>query len=82
LSPFAGTGFDRPLKPLNSRQEQCLRQYRPGSVLGIREYRTQFAPRVSERQARRDLAELEKAAYLEKRGSGPRTGYLRTPRRP
>jgi ATP-dependent DNA helicase RecG len=74
----AGMEAGKAVWRMNPRQEQCLRELRPGAVLRVREYMKRFAPEVSERQARRDLAEMESAGCLEKRGLGPRTEYVRT----
>jgi len=61
---------------LNQRQEKLLLDMDPGAVLSTSEFKKRFS--VSDRQARNDLADLVKAGYLRRTGSGPATRYIRT----
>lgn len=72
LSPGAGA--------FNDRQLALLRALTKGDELSPGDYRKRFAEGVSERQARRDLKELEGANLLEQVGSGRTTRYRRTTR--
>ncbi len=78
---YAGVSTRKAVWRMNPRQEMCLHELRPGAVLRVRDYMKRFGTEVSERQARRDLAEMEAAGCLEKRGSGPKTEYVRTEKR-
>ena len=49
-----------------------------GDRIGTREFLKRFGAGISERQARRDLGELEDAGFLERVGAGPTTAYERT----
>ena len=49
-----------------------------GDEIRPSEYRERFAEDVTERQARRDLTELEGANLLERIGGGAATRYRRT----
>lgn len=70
----------QPVSPhaLNPRQETFL-QDAPHSI-NIQEYHRQYAPLVSERQARTDLAQLTQWGYLRRSGNGPSTIYIKTNR--
>jgi ATP-dependent DNA helicase RecG len=74
---FAGMQAGKAIWQMNPRQEECLRGLKPGAVVRASEYISRFAKGISERQARRDLAEMESAGCLKKRGLGPRTEYVR-----
>lgn len=63
---------------LNPRQAQLMEQLRPGDTLSARDYVMQ--QKVSERQARRDLGELEDAGFLSRSGRARATLYQRTER--
>ncbi|MEA3539253.1 MAG: ATP-binding protein [Pseudomonadota bacterium] len=60
------------------RQAQLLEKLRPGDSIRLADY-IQMQP-VSERQARRDLAELEDAGYLVRSGAARSTTYRRSER--
>lgn len=69
------------LRPeITGRQAAFLDRVKPGSEFKAGEYA--LAAKVSERQARRDLADLEGWGLLERRGKGPATSYRRTSRTP
>ena len=80
LSLFAqaeGKGF---AGALNSRQEALLSMLKQGETIRPADYRHHFADNVSDRQARRDLTELENAGLLERVGAGATTLYSRSKR--
>jgi predicted HTH transcriptional regulator len=64
---------------LVGRQARFMEGLEPGREFRLREYAREAG--VSERQARRDLAELEAIGILERRGKGPATAYARRPPR-
>ena len=63
---------------LNPRQAQALERLRPGDTVKLADYMRE--QQVSERQARRDLAELDEGGFLKRSGRGPATAYQRTER--
>ena len=65
---------------LNHRQTTLLSAIKPGEEIRPVEYKQRFAEGVTERQARRDLKELEDANLLERVGAGAATRYRRTER--
>jgi len=65
---------------VNPRQEALLAKIKPGEEIRPGKYRRQYAGGVTERQARRDLTELENANLLERVGAGATTRYRRTER--
>ena len=62
---------------LNERQLALLQTMKPGDTIDLAKYREQHDS-SSERTARNDLAILTKRGYLERRGAGPVTRYIRT----
>lgn len=64
----------------NSRQQALLAQVQPGGEIRPGEYHKRFATNVTDRQARRDLVELEVAGLLLRNGKGAGTVYQRTNR--
>jgi DeoR/GlpR family transcriptional regulator of sugar metabolism len=64
----------------NPRQQALLAQVAAGDQIRPGEYHQQFAADVSDRQARRDLVELEEAGLLLRIGKGAGTLYQRTER--
>jgi len=63
---------------LNPRQLAAMERLRPGDVLLLWDYVEE--QRISERQARRDLADLENAGLLIRQGRARATRYQRTDR--
>jgi len=63
---------------LNTRQLALLEELQSESSIRPKDYFKGIANDVSERQARRDLTELEKLGLLIRKGSGPSTTYTRT----
>lgn len=64
----------------NSRQQALLAEMGAGDQIRPGEYRQRFATSISDRQARRDLVELEEAGLLHRIGKGVSTLYQRTDR--
>ncbi|MDT9598627.1 RNA-binding domain-containing protein [Sphingosinicella rhizophila] len=62
---------------LNDRQRNFVDSVEAGATLTLGEYRDRFAPDVSDRQARRDLNELETYRFLRREGAGRSTVYRR-----
>lgn len=66
-----------PTPDLSARQQDFLKSLKTGQVFKAGDYSA--STKVSERQARRDLTDLENLGLLERRGAGPSTVYrLRT----
>jgi ATP-dependent DNA helicase RecG len=63
---------------LNLRQIEMMEQLRPGDSIRIDDYIKRSNAPISERQARRDLAELEEAGFLVRIGRARATRYRRT----
>lgn len=63
---------------LSPRQAQLMEQLRPGDSIRLSDYVQQTG--MSERQARRDLSELESAGFLTRFGQARATAYRRTER--
>jgi ATP-dependent DNA helicase RecG len=62
---------------LSARQQDFLKSLKAGQAFKVGDYSA--STKVSERQARRDLADLEKLSLVERQGAGPSTVYrLRT----
>jgi ATP-dependent DNA helicase RecG len=61
---------------LAGRQKTFLNDLDVGAEFKVADYAT--AAGISERQARRDLADLEKLGLVERTGKGPATSYRRT----
>ncbi len=61
---------------LSPRQATFMKASRPGEVFKVGDYA--MASDVSERQARRELAELEAWGLIQQQGKGPSTAYVRT----
>jgi ATP-dependent DNA helicase RecG len=68
----------KPVKSLNERQKALLLRLRPGEVLKPRDYYREMEANVSQRQAQRDLSDLERGGWLRQEGEGPSTVYVRT----
>ena len=63
---------------LPDRQVQFLSSAKPGTEFKVGDYAN--AAKISKRQARRDLAELENLGLVKRHGKGPATSYRRTAR--
>jgi ATP-dependent DNA helicase RecG len=80
LTIFGRTGHEAELLLTNPRQQALLVKLERGEQIRPSEYHQQFASEVSDRQARRDLVELEQAGLILRIGSGAKTVYQRTDR--
>jgi ATP-dependent DNA helicase RecG len=67
---------------LNERQKMLFMTLRAGDEITLSEYSARFASAVTQRQARRDLEELESFGFLERHGRGRATNYRLTPKAP
>ena len=65
---------------LNKRQNRLLTELNPGSSITLSDYLKRFADEVGDRQARRDLKELEAKDLLNLVGKGRAAHYERTAR--
>ncbi|MFN7835755.1 MAG: ATP-binding protein [Burkholderiaceae bacterium] len=80
LTIFGRTGQEAELLSANPRQQALLTQLGRGEQIRPGEYHQRFATDVSDRQARRDLVELEEAGLLLRIGKGAGTVFQRTDR--
>jgi ATP-dependent DNA helicase RecG len=76
LTLFAAAGGDT----LNDRQRKLLDALKPGELIRVSEYVERFGKGVTDRQARRDLTDLEGYGLLVRHRAGPKTAYKRTDR--
>lgn len=67
-----------PRHSLNPRQEAFLHDTAETTQINIQEYHRRYAPDVSDRQARTDLAQMTDMGHLRRLGNGPATVYVRT----
>lgn len=63
--------------PLSDRQRAFLNEVRPGDAVSLADYTKRFASDISDRQARRELAELESRRFVKKEGLSVATVYRR-----
>jgi ATP-dependent DNA helicase RecG len=77
LTLFAAKGGP-PSSDLNDRQRALVVTLKPGEEIRVPEYVDRFGQGITDRQARRDLADLEIAGFLVRRGAGSKTTYQRT----
>jgi len=80
LTIYGRSGHEASLLVANPRQQALLAQINTGDQIRPSEYHQRFAADVSDRQARRDLVELEEAGLLLRVGKGAGTLYQRTDR--
>ena len=78
ITLFAPLDLASVLAKLNERQQSLLDYLSPKEVIKPSDYFKGIAHEVSERQARRDLQELDKLSLLRREGLGPSTRYIRT----
>jgi ATP-dependent DNA helicase RecG len=81
LALYNRASKEAPQERLNDRQKRLIQTLQPGQTISASEYTTRFAEDVVERQARRDLRELEDADLMWREGKGKATLYVRTERR-
>jgi ATP-dependent DNA helicase RecG len=67
---------------LNDRQRELLEALKPGERIRVAEFVERFGHGITDRQARRDLSDLEGYGLLVRHGGGPKTGYERTKKSP
>lgn len=72
---------EAPASRLSERQLALLKSLAAGDVVRLAEYVERFAGKVSQRQAQRDLRELQSADLLRLEGKGRVAHYIRTKRR-
>ena len=79
LTLYSRASIEAPELNLNKRQNRLLTELNPGKAITLSDYLKRFAGDVGDRQARRDLKELE-AADLKLIGKGRAAHYERTSR--
>lgn len=67
---------------LNDRQKALLGVLKPGEQIRVAEYVERFGHGITDRQARRDLTDLEAFDLLVRHGAGAKTSYERTKKTP
>lgn len=80
LTLYSRASIEAPEVNLNKRQNRLLTELKPGDVITLGGYLERFAGDVGDRQARRDLKELESADLLRLVGKGRAAHYERTSR--
>jgi ATP-dependent DNA helicase RecG len=65
---------------LNDRQKELLEKLVPGEQIRVSDYLERFGHGITDRQARRDLSDLEGDGILVRHGAGSKTTYERTTR--
>ena len=80
LTLHSRASIEAPELNLNKRQNRLLTELNPGNAITMRDYLKRFAGNVGDRQARRDLKELEAADLLKLIGKGRAAHYERTAR--
>lgn len=78
LTMFAAKAGTPTIIHLNERQKELLAALKPGEQIRIREYVERFAQGITDRQARRDLTDLEGYGLLIRHGVTSKTTYERT----
>lgn len=81
LTMFAAQAGTAPSIDLNDRQQELLGILKPGELIRIADYLTGVGRGITDRQARRDLADLEAHGFLVRHGAGSKTKYERTDRK-
>lgn len=67
---------------LNDRQQGLLGSLKTGQSIRVPEYVERFGQGITDRQARRDLVDLENSGFLVRHGAGSKTTYERTEKKP
>ena len=80
LTLHSRASIEAPGLNLNKRQNRLLTELSPGNAITLSDYLKRFAGDVGDRQARRDLKELEAADLLKLVGKGRAAHYERTAR--
>lgn len=76
LTIYSASNADADPVFLNERQRRLIERLRPGDAVRANDYMAEED--ISERQARRDLSDLDAAGLIEKVGSARATAYRRT----
>lgn len=63
---------------LNERQINYLKSVQPNEPISVKQYLETFAPGITDRQARRDLQDLEKGGWVKQQGKARSTIYVRS----
>lgn len=71
-----------PTNDFNDRQQELLADLKPGGEIRVPEYVERFGHGITDRQARRDLADLENSGFLVRHGAGSKTTFERTEKTP
>ncbi|OZC01190.1 ATP-binding protein [Rubricoccus marinus] len=82
LTLFSRASARAPQADLNDRQRALLDRLTTGDQVTLGEYHSEFADDLTERTARRDLAELTRIDLLRQEGRGRGSRYIRTNRDP
>ncbi|MGD1089703.1 MAG: RNA-binding domain-containing protein [Verrucomicrobiota bacterium] len=69
-----------PQQRWDNRQRKLMESLKPGDAIAPGDYLERFATGIGDRQARRDLGELEASDFLRREGKGKATVYVRTQR--
>jgi len=81
LTLYSSASKAAPVSRLGDRQIKLLQSMKPGDQIGLRDYAVQFAEKVGDRQAQRDLNALRDADFLRLHGRGRGAQYERTNRK-
>lgn len=78
LTLFAALGKEKARQELfNDRQRAFIEEVAPGQRVSLSDYQARFASMITDRQARRDLKELETYRFVRREGVGRKTVYRR-----
>jgi ATP-dependent DNA helicase RecG len=80
LTMFAAHPGIRASIDLNNRQKELLKALKSGEQIRVADYVERFGHGITDRQARRDLSDLEGEGILVRHGAGSKTTYERTKR--
>jgi ATP-dependent DNA helicase RecG len=78
LTMFAATAGIPMTITVNARQQALLDSLKQGDTIRVAEYVERFGHGITDRQARRDLADLEGYGLLTRHGAGSKTTFERT----
>ena len=81
LTMFAAKGTAATVD-LNDRQKELLKALQPDEEIRVPEFVERFGNGITDRQARRDLSDLEGYDFLVRHGVGSKTTYKRTSKVP
>ncbi len=80
LTIYNHASDESPQQRWDNRQKKLMGSLKPGEAIAPGDYLERFATGIGDRQARRDLGELENAGFLRREGKGKATVYVRTQR--